>query len=167
MNSGFEAGLTSWYANSGSMSILMDTTQYHSGAQSVLATGRTSTWNGPEQNMFDRMSAGKTYRVSCWAKLKGTTTSSDNLKLTLRIDDDVGGRKWRGITRTINNQDWTLVQGEIAVSVTGTLTDIRLYAEGPAIGVEFYVDDVSATEVVPTAEPTEAVSLHYAYLISF
>ena len=157
MNSGFEAGLANWYANSGAMSILMDTTQYHSGAQSVLATGRTSTWNGPEQNMFGRMSAGKTYLVSCWAKLKGAA-SSDNLKLTLRIDDDVGGRKWRGVTRTINNQGWTLVQGEIAVSVTGTLTDISLYAEGPAIGVEYYVDDVSVTEVVPTAEPTEAVS---------
>ena len=31
--------------------------------------------------------------------------------------------------------------------MAGTLTDIRLYAEGPAAGVEFYVDDVSAIEV--------------------
>eukprot|EP00984_Skeletonema_dohrnii_P033014 scaffold28333_cov83-Skeletonema_dohrnii-CCMP3373.AAC.1 len=92
------------------------------------------------------MSANKTYRISCWAKLKGTT-GSDTLKLTLRIDDDVDGRKWLGISNTINNQDWTLIQGDIAVNVAGTLTGIDLYAEGPAVGVEYYVDDVSAIEV--------------------
>jgi hypothetical protein len=146
LNPGFESGLTNWYANYGSGSIQIDTNQAHSGTQSILATGRDSTWNGPEQDMRGRMFGNKTYRISCWAKLKGTT-SSDNLKLTLRIDDDVGERKWKGVTNTINNQDWTLVQGDIVVDVAGTLTDIRLYAEGPAAGVEFYLDDVSAIEV--------------------
>eukprot|EP00986_Skeletonema_menzelii_P004199 scaffold1415_cov152-Skeletonema_menzelii.AAC.11 len=146
LNPGFESGETNWYSNYGSGFLQIDTDQAHSGTQSILATGRTSTWNGPEQDMRGRMSGNKTYRISCWAKLKGAT-SSDNLKLTLRIDDDVGGRQWKGVSSTINNQDWTLVQGDIAVNVDGTLTDIRLYAEGPAVNVEFYVDDVSAIEV--------------------
>ncbi len=158
LNPGFESGLANWYANFNSGSIQVDTSQAHSGTQSILVTGRTSTWNAVEQSMIGRMSANKTYRVSCWAKLKGTT-SSDTLKLTLRIDDDVGGRKWLGVSSAVNNQDWTLIQGDIAVNVAGTLTDIKLYAEGPAPGVEYYVDDVSAIEVSPARSLTSVRSI--------
>jgi len=156
-NPGFELGLTDWYANYGG-TIQIDSSQAHSGNQSILVTGRTSSWNGPEQDMRDRMFANKNYRILCWAKLKGTTTSSATLKLTLRMKDSLGGTKWPGVSNTINNQDWTLVQGDIAVTVPGTLTDIDLYAEGPAAGVEFYVDDVSAIEVASGRALTSADS---------
>jgi len=151
LNPGFESGLANWYANYNNNmagSIQIDTNQFHSGTQSILATDRTSSWNGPEQSMIGIMSANKTYRISCWAKLKGATSSA-TLKLTLRIDDDVGGRKWLGVSNAVNNADWTLIEGNIAVNVAGTLTDINLYTEGPAAGVEYYVDDVSAIEVSP------------------
>jgi hypothetical protein len=145
LNPGFEDDdLTyTWYANSGT--IELNNTEAHSGYQSVLAKDRTATWNAPRQNMWGRLFAGNTYRVSCWAKLKGTT-SSDRLKLTLEIVDD-GIPKWPGVATTINNIDWTLVEGDILVDVVGELTGISLFAEGPAAGVEYWVDDVSVVAV--------------------
>lgn len=146
LNPGFESGLTdSWYANGGS--IQLETTEYHSGAFSVLATGRTATWQGPQQNMMGRLFPNTTYRISCWAKQKTVTSTTQKVKLTLRIEDNAGTR-WKGVSANVNSQNWTQIQGNILVDITGTaLTNIQLYAEGPDVGVDFWVDDVSAVAV--------------------
>jgi hypothetical protein len=143
LNPGFEGGLTNWYANSGT--IQSEYTEVHSGTQSVLVKDRTLTWMGVQQTMIGRLDANRTYRVSCWAKLKNA--ASGNLRLTLRIEDD-DGPHWRGIgSTTINNSGWTFLDGDIFVDVVGTMTAIYLYAEGLAIGVEYWIDDVSAVLV--------------------
>lgn len=141
LNPGFEDasnGLVNWYANSGTVQV--DSTEKYSGAQSVLCKDRTSTWMGVQQTMTGRIEANKRYRLSCWAKLR--TSGSATLKLSMRIEDD-NGPHWRNVNRSINNNSWTLVEGEIFVDVTGALTNLYLYAEGPAAGVEYWVDDFS------------------------
>ena len=148
-NPGFEDednGLANWYANSGnSETIEIDTTEKHSGAQSILTTQRTATWMAVQQNMSGRFQANATYRISCYAKLKGDVVS-DNLSLTLKIVDD-DGNHWKGVSTTINNNGWTLCGGDLTVDVIGTLSAVFLYAEGPGIGVEYWVDDFSVVLV--------------------
>merc|ERR1712157_32869 len=88
LNPGFEDGtngLANWYANSGT--VVIDDTQKHFGSRSVLCKDRTASWMGVQQDMYGRLRANKTYRVSCWAKLKGNV-SNETLQLSLRIEDD-------------------------------------------------------------------------------
>jgi len=145
LNPGFENdsnGLANWYANSGTAEI--NTAEKHSGDRSVLCKDRTATWMGVQQSMIGRLQADTRYHVSCWAKLRNA--GSATLMLSLRIDDD-NGPHWRSVSGNINNISWTKVEGEIFVGVTGTLTNIYMYAEGPATGVEYWVDDFSAVSV--------------------
>lgn len=141
LNSGFEDGLTNWYANSGTIELAND--QKHSGNQSILAKDRTKSWMGPQQNISDRVQANSTYRLRGWAKMKGVVGSSDSLNLQLRIEDD-NGPHYRGVWGgQINESSWTLIEGDVTVDVVGSLKAVYLYAAGSAVGEEFWLDDVS------------------------
>ena len=74
--------------------------------------------------------------------LLGFQAGSATLKLTMRIEDD-NGYHWRAISGSINQVGWSFVEGLIFVDVTGTLIGVQFYAEGPAVGVEFWADDFS------------------------
>lgn len=95
--------------------------------------------------MAQVLDPGVTYRVSCWAMLKNS--ASDSFKLTLKIEEDGNDTRYPGASGTIENSGWTKVEKDITVSVTGTLTSLDLYAEGPPAGVEYWVDDVSIVPV--------------------
>lgn len=105
-NHDFENGLTGWTQNAGTIQI--DTTEVHSGSQSLYVSDRTNTWNGPLQDMTGVLQPNHMYRVSCWAKLGNQLAAdTDTLKLTVQIDDD-DGRKWPGLQTTIG-RSWTKV----------------------------------------------------------
>lgn len=129
-----------WYAYGGTVEI--DTTVSHSGTQSVLCKDRTASWMGVEQEMTsgERVVANAKYRVSCWVKLKNSV--SDSFKITMRVEDDVG-LDWRGITRSVTDE-WTLVEGFLTVqNVVGALNGVYMYLNGPAVGIEYWVDDIT------------------------
>merc|ERR1712194_992395 len=139
-NPGFEnTSLSPWHANFNSGEVTPDASQSHSGYQSVLVTGRTAGWNGVEQSLYNRLEAGVQYQLSCWVKLKNAASSF--FKLTLRVTKDTG-KKYPGIARTIESQEWTKIQGTVVVEPGGTVTALDIYVEGPSSGVEHYVDDV-------------------------
>ena len=163
INPGFENSLLDpWYANYGAgTGVQIDTTTKHSGTQSVFVKDRAGTWNGVEQSLLVLGNGGvvpnEAYRVSCWVKLKNTV--SDTLvKMTLRIEDDVGGEAWVGISQTITNNDWNYVEGELTVAVgVGGLAGVYLYVNGPNSGVEYWVDDVSVVLASGGPSPTTSV----------
>jgi len=163
INPGFEGSIdpwvddmSPWYANAGTVEI--DTSVSHSGSQSVLCKDRTASWMGVEQEMSSggRVVANAKYHVSCWAKLKNA--SSDTFKITMRVEDDAG-EDWRGITRTITDE-WTYVEGYLTVqNVVGSLNGVYMYLNGPAIGTEYWVDDVSVEFVEAlTSSPSNVSS---------
>jgi len=144
-NPGFEDASLSphWIANTGSIAI--DTTESRSGTQSVLCYDRTSSWNGPQQDMSQVLEPGVTYTFSCWGKLKNASTS--NFSLTLMIETESSGRSWTGAYGTINSSGWTYIERDITIPSTG-VTGLFLYPEGPQAGIEFWVDDVSVIPVL-------------------
>merc|ERR1712194_456808 len=71
----------------------------------------------------------------------GRTAGSSFFKLPLRVTKDTG-KKYPGIARTIESQEWTKIQGTVVVEPGGTVTALDIYVEGPSSGVEYYVDDV-------------------------
>ena len=153
LNSGFEKKLSPhWKAKFKTMSIRLDKKEKHSGKSSVLVQERKAPAHGivqdlllPSKGLLKKkrvvLTVG-TYRISCWAKLKNS--SKDTIQMMIKYVDDTGPHNTNPVTRhTVNDKEWTLVQGVVHIKATGKLSAAKLFIEGPKAGVDFYVDDVS------------------------
>lgn len=124
---------------------------------SALNKDRTATWYGVQQNLPASCMQKARYVVSCYAKIHSSTvgaTSDTNFKLSMKVTNSYGVRKWRTIKRTINSSDWTFVQGELNLeNIDGTITDVKFYAQGAATTTNYWVDDLTAI-LKQTGEPS-------------
>ena len=94
--------------------------------------------------MMGKMEAGKTYYISGWMKLEGA--ESNNINVTIVKTDGSGtSYTWVGSATAYDNQ-WTKLEGYYTFNVTGTLTTLAVYFEGPAAGVNYYLDDVNVVD---------------------
>jgi endo-1,4-beta-xylanase len=141
-NPGFESGTTGWYGFGGD-SFTTSTTVYRNGSYSGYASGRTQTYQGIGQSLLGIMQPGKTYTITGWVKLQNT--SSDSVGLTMKQTDSSGTNYISIVRSTGNNTSWTCLSNNFTLNVSGTLTGLELYFEGPASGVNFYVDDVNVS----------------------
>jgi GH35 family endo-1,4-beta-xylanase len=142
-NPGFESGATGWVGSGCTFST--STSVYHQGGRSGYATSRTATWNSILQSMNGKMLPGKTYLISGWMKVEGV--SSSGINVTVGKTDGSGTNYTWVAWATVYDNNWAYLSGTYTVSVTGTLTDIFVYFEGPDPNVNFYVDDVNVTEL--------------------
>ncbi len=140
-NPGLETGNTTGWAVNGAGSIAVSTTQKHSGAYSLLSTGRTATCNGPIQNITSKVQSGKTYTCSGWVRLDNAASGS--IKMTIKKVDGSGTSYTNVATGTGSNSSWIQLSGNYTLNVTGTLTELSIYFEGPNSGTNYYIDDVS------------------------
>jgi len=149
-NPGFELGNTSGWKTWGcSLTAVQD--QVHSGDYSVWVSNRSQSWQGPVHSVIGRMEHGKTYTISAWIKLDNA--ESARIIITFMQMDGRGIRYINASTSSVSDDQWTQVCGEFALNVTGTLEDMDVYFEGPAPGINFYLDDAELVELV--SEPTE------------
>jgi Carbohydrate binding domain/G8 domain len=116
-------------------------------------------WQGIGIDVTTLFQVGEDYNFQMSARLldapSGTTAQ---FSLTLVIEDDNGVRYVGAIyTPDGLTSDWTVFEGYFGpLEVTGTLDSIFLYAEGPAVGLDFAIDDVLVTPDLTTSSPTEA-----------
>ena len=131
----------------------MDADAARTGGQGVRVSDRTDTWAGPTRDIRDELGEAVPYRVSAWVRLDGV--ASDDVKISVKINDDSGVRYENLATGTARESSWTEVSGAFTFSgISGTPSELTLYVEGPAAGVDLLVDDVS---VVPACEAPAAV----------
>jgi len=97
------------------------------------------------------MIPGETYTISAWMKLDNS--SSDQIIATIQRTDDRGTSYTRVDASTGYSNRWTHLSGRFTLDVVGVLTTLDFYFEGPAEGVNFYLDDVEV--VGRTPEPPE------------
>jgi GH35 family endo-1,4-beta-xylanase len=137
-NPGFESGTSGWFGW-GPVSFTAGTNQPHSGVRSALVANRTDTWNGVAQSLEGVVQPGITYRITAWVRL--VSGSSQPVRLTVQKVDGSGTSYATVTSGTAQSSQWTLLSGGYSLSITGSLTDLNLYLEGPAAGVDFYADD--------------------------
>lgn len=137
-NPGFETGLAGWIAWGGTLGVSTDA---HSGSQSVIHTDRTGTWQGPVYSLLGSVEAGSTYDFSVWGKVSGSASESMNITVKTVCDDGTEAFNWVG-SNTVTDSDWSEISGSLTMP-SCTLTEVSLYFDGPAIGVDSLVDDVS------------------------
>ena len=146
VNPGFENGTTAgWFNFGGPSQITVTNETSHTGANSVLVSGRTETWQGVAQDLMNLMKPGFTYEVSAWIKLKNET--EDAGRVNIKRSDDSGDNYTWVDSKTISDEEWTYISGLYELNVTGALKALQLYTEGPGPGVEYYVDNVVVREV--------------------
>jgi glucuronoarabinoxylan endo-1,4-beta-xylanase len=148
INPGFEEGISGWDDRSCSLSTSIES---RSGSYSGYATGRNATWQGIRQSVLDKMIPGETYTISAWMKLENSST--DQIVATVEQRDDRDVRYIRVDQATGYDSQWTRLSGQFTLDVVGILTTLDVYFEGPASGVNFYLDDVEVWGLA--AEPPE------------
>jgi endo-1,4-beta-xylanase len=140
-NPGFETGTTTGWSAYGPIKISASTAQTHGGSYSGYVTGRTSgAWNGVAQSFVGVMQPGSNYSISAWVRL-ANTNNSQSVMLTIQKTDG-GGTTYQNVASgTATSNAWTQLSGGYTLSVSGTLTALNLYLEGPATNVNYYTDD--------------------------
>ena len=139
-NPGFESGTTGWSVfGDGNFSMVNDPS--YDGAQALLMSGRTATWNGIGRDVSNLLTAGKNYAYSCYARLGAGV---DNCKLVLRIayTDGSDPEYINIVEQSVGADAWTAIQGDfIYLPDAGkTVSNATLYLSGPAAGTDLYGD---------------------------
>jgi glucuronoarabinoxylan endo-1,4-beta-xylanase len=151
-NPGFERGKSGWFDRTCAIEAV--SSPVHSGTGAIKVIKRLANWQGVKQSVFGKLVEGKIYKISGWVKLDNA--KSDTVALSFEQQDD-SGTKYIGVARAaVTDSTWVLLSGEFTLNVKGTLSVIDMYFEGPAPGVNFYVDDakvygpeVDAPKVIP------------------
>jgi endo-1,4-beta-xylanase len=171
-----DGGTDGWSSRSGSSTLTNTTAAAHTGTNSLLVTGRTANFDGPQISVANKMYNGSQYNVSVWVKLLPTDGSSHIINMSLQVT--LGGTtSFPGVTgfpgvTVAADGNWH------QISVNG-YTMSRSYDPGaaflylqtfPSSGtdlVSFYVDDFSLTYVSPptiqTSLPSIFQSLSYYF----
>ena len=146
-NPGFEQNTTGWFGF-GPVSFTTTTTIAHSGSRSALIQNRTDTWNGVAQSLASVLQPNISYQISAWVRL--SNAPSQPVMLTMQKTDGNGTSYQNVASVTATSNGWTQLTGGYVLNVSGTLTNLTLYMEGPAAGVDFYADDFDVEGYQPT-----------------
>ena len=138
VNPGFESGTGNWFGW-GSVTLTSSTAQPHTGSRSMLVQNRTDTWNGVAQSVMGVLQPTNNYRISAWVRL--VSGNNQPVRLTMHKVDGGGTTYTTVASGTATSTNWTQLNGSYTLNVSGTLTNLNLYMEGPAAGVSFYADD--------------------------
>lgn len=148
-NGSFEAGTSGWSAVFGGV-LSASSLHAHSGSQSARVTERTETYHGVHYDVAGVVQLGATYLVSAFALLDGA--ASDTVRLTARFRCEGQADQYRQIdSATGNDSSWTELSGQLAIpsAFECAVTSVLVYVEGPAAGVDLYVDDVHMEQSAP------------------
>jgi glucuronoarabinoxylan endo-1,4-beta-xylanase len=146
INPDFESSATgNWVARS--CTYTRTTSQKHGGSYSGLASRRTATWNGIQQNVLGKMVQDQTYAVSGWVRT--TSIVNPTVHLTFEKTDGSGTTYAWGASGTANNSAWTYISGSYTLTVNGTLTGLNVYVESSDLN-NIYLDDANVFGQVPS-----------------
>lgn len=144
-SSDFEDGDVSAFTNRGDndTTVISTTTESSvSGSTSLLASGRSSSWNGPAFRLDEICEPYTEYYIS--AKVKGKYYTSAMLSFQYTTD---GETKYSNLVN-LNGSDWQTVEN-VKVSFTDEMTGVYVYFEGGTD--DLLIDDFSVVEV-PSVE---------------
>jgi O-glycosyl hydrolase len=141
-NPGFETGTTTGWTSHYGATISTVTSPVYSGSYSGRASGRTATYQGIQQDIKDKVVIGQTYLIS--GRVRTSTTASSNVKISIEKKDN-GQTTWATVASgTASSSGWVLFSGNYTVPEVNIIrTALYVYFEGPASGIDIYVDDAN------------------------
>lgn len=146
-NPGFEDGLAGWGTVFGG-TLSASTSPLHDGNAAGKLTGRADWYNGLSADLTGKLSSGTLYRGSAWVRIAGTT--NDTASLTVRVLDGSGAHYYSLVSGRASSSAWTRLAGDFTPVFVGAVTNVVLYAEGPAANIDLYVDDLAVAPRDPS-----------------
>ena len=155
-----DGGLDGWSSRAGS-TLTNSTADAHGGTHSLLVTGRTHAYDGPQISVNNKMYNGSQYEISVWVKLGPTATQADTLRVSLQTTL-AGATTFHTV---VSNTKVPL--GQWVLLITRVYTDAFAYDPGKAFlyvesnsgTQDFYIDDFQLTFLPPIQIQTSLASI--------
>jgi endo-1,4-beta-xylanase len=167
-----DGGLDGWSSRTGSSTVTNTTATAHSGTHSLLTTGRTANFDGPQISVSNKMYVGSEYNISGWIKLLPTDGSSHiiNMSLQTTIDGNTSFPSVTGYPGVTVPADGNWHQISVTGYNMGSAYDqgsaFLYFQTVPPSGndlVSFYLDDFQLTYVAPPTIQTNIPSIFKSY----
>jgi GH35 family endo-1,4-beta-xylanase len=139
-NPGFESGTAGWSAFGAAFSTV--TSPVYAGSRSGRAYNRTEKWHGIRQQLSGVVQAGRTYALSCRARV-GSGTDTCKLMLKVTYTDGSDPDYTQIASTSVGSSGWTELQGEFVYQPdTGkTVAEVFMYISGAQAGVDIHADE--------------------------
>ncbi|KAJ0981851.1 hypothetical protein J5N97_010106 [Dioscorea zingiberensis] len=157
-NPHFENGLNHWTGR-GCKLVLRDSLEHGgvcplNGKFFVVASHRSQTWNGIQQDITGKVKRKVAYEVTAIVRIDGADTNAD-VRATLWVQAPNGREQYIGIANLqASNKEWVQLRGKFLLN--GVASKAVLYLEGPPSGVDILVDSLvlkRAKKVLPSNPP--------------
>ncbi len=149
VNSSFEMDEFGWFGF-GNAYVSVSSEQASSGQQSGYVTNRDDSWQGPATSLLLDADPGAEYQLLAWVRLESGTGS---MNATLKTVCPSGDQYNTIASAAVADSAWTVLSGTFTVADCD-LQELTLYFEGPAAGINFYIDDVYVREI-PRQGPSD------------
>jgi endo-1,4-beta-xylanase len=164
-----DGGLDGWSSRTTSTTVTNSTATAHSGTHSLLTTGRTANFNGPQINVSNKMYNGSQYNLSAWVML--VPTDGSNHVINMSLQTTLGGNTsfpsitpFPGITVPADgNWHEISVHGYNMANSYDPGTAFVYLQTVPSSGtdlVSFYLDDFQLSYVAPPTIQTDIPSIY-------
>jgi endo-1,4-beta-xylanase len=165
INTTFEdSGLDGWSSRAGA-TLTNSTADAHGGTHSLLVTGRTAAYDGPQISVNNKMYNGSTYAVSVWVKLGPTATATDTLRVSLQTTLS-GTTSYHTVVGNTSVPLGSWVQLTIPKYAMANAYDSGqafLYVESDSGTQDFYIDDFTLTFIPPVQIEQNIPSVFQTY----
>jgi len=166
-----DGGLDGWSSRTGK-TLTNSTTAAHSGTHSLLVTGRSANFDGPQINVSNKMYQGSTYNLSAWVLL--TPADGSNHVINMSLQTTLNGATsfpsitpFPGITVPADgNWHQISVNGYNMANAYDAGTAFVYLQTVPPSGtdlVSFYVDDFQLSYVAPPTIQTDIPSIYKTF----
>jgi endo-1,4-beta-xylanase len=155
-----DGGLDGWSSRAGS-ALANTASDAHSGSHSLLVTGRTAAYDGPQISVANKMYNGSQYAISVWVKLGPSATQADTLRVSL--ETHLGGTpSYHTVigNKTVALGQWVLFQiRTYSMAFAYDPGQAWIYVESNSGTQDFLIDDFNLTFLPPVQIQTDIPSI--------
>ena len=153
----FESGDSHGWAPRADETVAVSTAAAHSGTGSLLASGRTRTWEGPTLDVLDTMDKGFRYTLSVWVRLAaGVGSTQARLSVERRTAGTPSYDQVVGNTN-VSDSAWVNLRGQYTLG-----TDVEwltVYVETASGTASLHLDDFTLSYTPATPIQTDIPSV--------
>lgn len=156
-NPGYENdNLAPWQVYGGGNPLQLQTDTVYSGSKALKVSGRTLSYQGVTQSVYNSIQQNTFYEFSAWVNAVTVPAATNYFTINLKLVPNSGSIQYIQVAvLRAYKTGWMKLRGFYQLTnPVSNYIDIQLYITGPAtISVDFYVDDVSMTAPEPYTTP--------------
>ncbi|KAH0683853.1 hypothetical protein KY289_021605 [Solanum tuberosum] len=165
LNHEFLDGLHLWPPNGCHTFVVPAGSGYRNGLTMAVVTKRTIWWQGLEQDITSRVSAGSSYTVSACVGASGTFQGSVKVFATIKLVYQNSEMKFISIGKKyVSKESWEMLEGSFSLSTVPN--EVIFYLEGPPPGTQLLIKSVVILRSSSTASDESKQEMEKAPMIT-